>query len=459
MSRISKFFQDALALGLAQYSSDGGNLIRPNGTIASFITGTGVGQFRRRPGMVALAATASTSAGGWFVDSGATLSLVPSTVSASGFAVRVTCPNTTGVLVTLRRKIVIANPNTMSGKIEFGSYVPPNVGAGFTINIVASSDTPAADPPTVTASNRASFLWQPSQVRTGFEQVFGVNLTAPNGQTPDLSTPQNVSMTGTPDLYNIHQIQIGINFPGGAGADMYCDIGDISFGANSTPMVMLGWDGGGEYPSHHQYIVPLLEEFNMRATFSPQGQIIDACSLELLRMYAAGHDISNEGLNHTDYSVNPSTLLADFAATRAKLNGYGMTRASNIATMPRNAILSGYTSGGAGAKDLLSAGYIGIRASNKWTIPTPATGHGTGLYGAYGYDQQNATQIDQFIQSLILLGESGLLLGHDLVASGTPGSLQITLSTLTSVLESLANYRAQGLINICTMSEFYGGIF
>lgn len=430
-----------------------------------------LGAVTKRPGMVALPATASTSPGGWSVDAGATLSLVPSALSPSGFATRVQCPVTGATTVTMRRKITKTFPVSFSGKVSLRVKPGPLVG-NITINTVLSSDIPAADPPTVTPANRASYLWQPSQWRQGFDQVMGVNLTAPAGRVPDLSTNfpadpttafplgQPISITGAPDLYNYHQIQLVLFFPAGvAAADMYMDIGDIMFDENATPFIMFGFDGAGEYPSHRQLIRPLFDEFGIPCAFSPQGQVITSVLDELMTAYADGHDVTNEGFDHINYANNPTRLVPDFVAARDLLNSFGMRRASSIATMPNNAILSGLSPAGDGAKQLFDLGFIGIRASNKWSIPVTTGGKGAPIFGAYGIDKCSTAEMTAQLEGCIINGESTLYLGHDATQSTTPSNLQVTMGALYGFLPVLMEAQAQGLCRVGSMSQFYKEYF
>lgn len=438
---------------------------RPYANVPAF------GSINKRSGHVALPATASTAAGGWSVDAGCTLSLVPSSISPSGFATRVQAPTNGATTVTLRRKITKTAPVSFSGKVSVPVKPGPNVG-NMTMNCVLSNDIPAADPPTSTPANRASYLWQPSQWRNGFDQIMSVNLTAPVGRVPDLATNfpadptvafpagQAISVTGSPDLYNYHQAQLVFFLPGApTAADNYVDFGDIFFDENSTPCISFVWDGGGEYPSHRQYVRPMFDEFGFSCTFSPQGQVIDSAIDELMALYGAGHDVSNEGYNHVNYQSNPNLLLPDFLSVRDKLNGYGMTRASNIATMPFNAILTGLTTSGNGAQQLFGNGFVAVRATNRWTIPTPKSGRGAPLFGGYGIDKCSAAEMLAYVDSLILLGESGRFIGHDVTSENVPGSLQVTTAALYSLLQTLANYQSQGLIRVVSESQMWKGIY
>lgn len=428
-------------------------------------SGSGVGPtMKRRPGLPVAPVTISTGSGGWSVD-GATLSISPINSALSGTTgqmMRVTATNggAADSFIELRRAIKVdASFLGAAGKIEVPVRYPFGLAAGYSLTVRVASDAPANDPPLIIPANRIRYIWPNSQIKLNQPQVFGVDMSCVLANQPNLADGAGTTVTGTaPNQANLLQLSIGIFIPAGS-SPAYVDIGDITIGARSTPMISIGFDGA---PSVNQmaYLARLAESYGINCSFSPQGQDIALNQKHLKRLYDAGHDILNEGRLHRNYVTNASLLVADALQTAAELIAAGMPRAAFCFAAPQNA-LNPVGSPNPGVGDLIALGFKSIRSGVRWNLPTPYSGQEYPQFGAYSGDLATINGVEGYVDNLELVGESGRLLFHDVFDNTTSGSatgLQVDLTVIECIFAMLAARQAEGRIRVVTESQLVSNI-
>jgi hypothetical protein len=396
------------------------------------------------PGFTARPATTSLASGGWSKTADISLSLSPNQYGVMA-TTRVTniAGGTTDAYGTLR-SVVAMDALGVNGKFEIPVYIPLNIGNGAQIDIYLSSDVPGSNPPTVTATNNIKFSFPQSQFKKGQWQILSIHPNATTSTTSNPIDPINWVTTGTVDTSNIKQIQVYTYIPG-SGTDKYVDIGNISFGGTSTPYLMIGFDGAGQDLTHINTVLPTLRKYGMSACFSIQGQNIPVAGNTIITLVAAGMEVSNEGLNHTNYNTSPATLLSDVATASANYDalslGVGMYQ--QIFTAPQNSLSPSQIT------SLQTAGFNFIRAGNRTYTPTSSLGvEPIAPIGQFPTSAMTSTQLIAALDAMELHGESCLVLFHSIpnIASGTATGTDVAASDFIAFIAEAALRVGQGRI-------------
>jgi Polysaccharide deacetylase len=400
-----------------------------------------VQSFGTRAGIVVAPATSSTAAAGWGVSgSGVTLTDVPGAYGTRN-ATRIDFPAGDQYL-TLRRKIAV-DANGCFGKVELPVYIPRLFGNGA-VEYFVSSDTPAADPPTVTATNRTRVAFPNALFKRNSWQILSCDPTVSGTDVPNQVT---VAVSGSGCGTAFKQIEVYIFCPA-AATERYMMISDIAVGGYAKPFLMLSFDGAGTTASHVTLLEPILRRHGLKAIFAPQGQIIGTYAKTLQRLKAAGHEIANEGMNHTNYGSSPATLYSDYATASANLAANGLAETPTPSFMaPQLSILTNDIAG------LHGAGVKLIRSGNRDLFPVSALGAEELTIGSYAGDQKTSAEMIDYLDRMEAHGESGLLLCHEPVA-GVAGALQVNMTEFAAFAAEVATRMAQGRLLQGTASEF-----
>ena len=413
-----------------------------------------------RPGSVVLPVTTSVTSGGWNVSSDAVLSAGAITAGGNQF-MRVTNPAPASQsYAMLRRKIPASTIDLANGKIEIPVYVPPGMGSGAAISVILSSDSPAADPPTVGATNKMTWVFNQSQFHKGQVQILSIDPSATADTSQNI--PESVVWTTSgvaPDPFASLQIAIYCPIPANS-ADPYFEFGPIAFGGYTTPNVFFWFDGAGTDSAHIKYVLPYLAKYGLKACFSVQGQIpIQSAQYanNIKRLSAAGHDIANEGLNHTAYgasSANAALLMSDVATAISNFASIGVTRGpSTIFAAPQNTLYPGTSPKlpsaaplYAGISDLAAAGFKVVRYGNKVGFAaSPLCPECPAAFGGVTCDLATYATMKKYLDAAELHGESVNFLFHAVTApGGTASGLQCKYEEFTALVDDVAARIAAG---------------
>ena len=400
--------------------------------------------FDQRAGFVVLPGGVTTGAGGWYV-SGAPVTLSASSETYNGRAcTRVDFPAGDQYL-TLRAKMRV-DANGAYGKIELPVFLPLNFGSSAEIRIEVSSDTPAADPPTAAPTNSQTWVFANPTHNRGTWNIISIDPAAASasGTLPSNVTANAAVGTGGGTAWK--QVRLYIYMPA-AATDRYMLISDIAVGGYAKPFLMLSFDGAGSDAGHVALLEPVLREYGLKAIFAPQGQIISTYFSTLQRLKLAGHEIANEGLNHTNYQSNPATLYTDYDTAQASLVSFGLATTSSPFMAPQLSLLPADRAG------LLSRGVPYIRAGGRDMVQVSALGDVPMVAAGFQIDQLTGAQMIQFLDRMELHGESGLMYGHGPV-SGTAGSLQFNMTEFATFAAEAAKRIGEGRLLHGTPSEF-----
>jgi hypothetical protein len=398
--------------------------------------------FDVRPGVVVLPGGQVAAPGGWNVSgSSATLTVSPETYDGRPVT-RIDFPAGDQYL-TLRAKLRV-DLNGAYGKIELPVFLPHGFGSSAEVRVRVSSDSPAADPPTVDPTNEQSFIFSNPAHNRGGWNIFSIDPAASGATIPANVTVSAAAGTGGGTAWK--QVRLYIYMPASA-TERYMLISDLMVGSYAKPWLMLSFDGAGSDAAHVTLLEPVLRKYGLKAIFAPQGQIIASYATTLQRLKNAGHEIANEGLNHLNYQSNPATLYTDYDTTQATLAQYGLASSSSPFMAPQ---LSLSTTDRIG---LLNRGTPYIRAGGRETIPVSALGDVQLIAGGFQIDQKSGAQMIEFLDRMQLHGESALMYGHGPV-SGTAGSLQFNMTEFETFAAEAAKRIAEGRLLQGTPSQF-----
>jgi hypothetical protein len=394
-------------------------------------------------GFVAKPFTTSQSTGGWNKnnDSSFTLTESPLTYGDGKKMIRLTNVSGADSFMTIR-SVVSIDAVGLSGKVEIPVFIPTNLSTGVTVAISISDIVSGSNPPTASAANRRAFTFQPSQFKRGQVQSLSVNLDCTANTTPNPTDGTTVTIIGSAvNTSVIRQIQIIVYMP--AVGDKYVDIGEITFGNYSTPTVMMIFDGAGADTTHLAYVLPLLEKYNLKACFSPQGQTIPSCTQMLNYLVNQGHEVANEGLNHTNYFNNPATFTADVTQANNNYAAIGIATDSykKIYAAAQNELSI------AQINELIARGYTFIRAGNRAITPIPTVGSEPKTpIGAFSTGAKTGAQLINALDTVELHGEAVLCLFHAIpnIAAGTATGTDVALPDFTEFIDELALRISQG---------------
>lgn len=369
----------------------------------------------------------------------------------------------------LRRKVQVNKSLLATGRIDIPLLIPANYANGGAIQIFISKDNPVGDPPTATPANRSVFQFSQDNFKRGQVQVLSVHPNAVAASSPNGTAWTDTGTVTTVDRYETLYFAIYCPIPNSvqsATNDNWFELGDITFAGASTPTVILSFDGAGQDPSHVRYVLPLLSKYGFKGMFAVQGQVITtnfAGDVERIKLiHEHGHDIVNEGLNHTNYLNNPATLLADVETAKNNYRSIGVTRGiDTVFAAAQNSLgagTKGITDGNkpvtAGVTDLINIGFKFIRSTNRRLFQPSTLGRETSVnVGAFGTDGVSAATLGTYLDTMELHGGTGLILFHAIVPTVT-GINQTALSEFTTFMQDLATRVSQGRFNVMSATEY-----
>lgn len=418
-------------------------------------------------GVTVFPTTTSTAAGGWNVTSDTDISLGKHTFGGKTLT-RFTAKAGTNYCV-IRRKVQVNKLLLASGRIDIPVLIPSQFASGAAIQITISKDNPVGDPPTATPTNRTSFTFAQDNFKKGMVQVLSIHPNALASTSPNGASWVDVGTVTALDRYETLYFAIYCPIPNStqsATNDNWFEIGDISFGASSTPTVILSFDGAGQDDTHVKYVLPLLNKYGWKAMFAVQGQIptdnFEGTVERIKLIHEQGHDICNEGINHRNYNTNAALLLADVEAAKVNLKAIGVSRGvDTVFAAPQNSLLpgtKGITDGTqpvtAGVSDLMANGFKFIRSTSRRVFQPSKLGREQVVnVGALGTEGITAASLGNYIDTLELHGGTGIVLFHAIVPT-VPGINQTALSEFTTFMQDLASRYAQGRINVMSATQF-----
>ncbi len=152
--------------------------------------------------------------------------------------------------------------------------------------------------------------------------------TAVTSVTP--ATDGTYSKGGTLNWANVYGIGIQNGNNTTAAADNYFWIGDVHPDYKSTPAVMIGFDGG--YISQYTNVLPLLQKYNIPATFYIQKYRLGTAGYMTLAQVKALSDAGHRIALHSyskDLNTNDSATFPDAASITAEVTGFMQWAANN----------------------------------------------------------------------------------------------------------------------------------
>jgi len=359
--------------------------------------------------------------------------------------------------VNARRTIKEFDRPTAVGRIDFAVFVPSGIGTGFTIDLMVSSDPPAATPPSATPANRRTYRFQPDQMKQGSWAILSVHMDATADNSPSIGTGWTVSGTGA-DTRAIKQIQLFINFPGNNTQARFIELGPLCIGAYSKPFIMIGFDAGGSDEGHIRDVLPILRKYGLKASFACDAANLLASvnsgkALAIVQqLQLDGHDTICEGVGHKNYSqaANIDLLGPDVDIANSRFPHLSQIQANEIIFgAPQNALT------GPGINQLLQRGYQMIRFGSKRALIANQFGKES-LIGvaAIAGDQASSETLIKWLDAAELNGSSYLYLFHSLTTSESPGGTQTNIAHFEAFCAELAKRRDSSRVLHGTMSKF-----
>lgn len=359
--------------------------------------------------------------------------------------------------VNARRTIKQYDQPTAIGRVDIPVFVPSGIGTGFTIDLMVSSDDPAATPPNVTPANRRTYKFQPDQMKQGSWAILSVHLDATADNSPSIGTGWASSGTGA-NTRAIRQIQLFVNFPGNNTQPRFIELGPVCIGAYTKPFIMIGADAGGSDEGHIRDLLPIARKYGLVLAFAcDAANLLDSVNfgkaLAIVRQYQLeGHDTINEGVGHKNYSQagNVPLLGPDVDTANARFPQLGEVQANEfIFGCPQNAL------SGPGVEQLQARNYRMVRFGSKRSLVANQFGKES-LIGvaAIAADQASAETLIKWLDSAELNGSSFLYLIHSLTTSEAPGGTQTNIVQFELFCAELAKRRDAGRLLQGSMSEF-----
>jgi len=405
-------------------------ITRRSGIIASGTDGIRVG-------------SGAAPAGGWNASVGV-LSLETINVRRPGVpALRITM--TPGSEISARIKVY---PRVVSGKLEIWGYLPKITAGTMYFGITKSSDTPAADPPSGTPSNRQRITLDAGKYVPGvYTCIASIDR---DGKIYGPGVPDGVgwSTTGTPDSSKIEYLEIFCSCSAAVPADQqYMLVDQVAINGKALPLVILGFDGF-ELTSHQTVVKPLLDKLGLRGYFAGDGDQISVVRGFLQDRYAQGWDIVNSGMYHTNYSDNPTLLSGQYDQGRALLDAEGFTRARRFFVYPNTARTD--------ATDATLAGKGVVMSRLNGGPPNVISNLGvSNLMGVNTFDcgLRTTATMTGWIDTALACGETLSLLFHT-VKDGSAAAIDTEKTAFIAVMKDLAARQDAGLCRIVTPTEF-----
>ncbi|MCB5187371.1 polysaccharide deacetylase family protein [Methylobacillus caricis] len=418
-------------------------------------------EFIVTPASLVLPAAIFSGNDGWGPVSEATLTLEPNMKYNGRDVVRLSAATPVGspAYPVLRRRIPLKDRGVAKNRIDIPVFFPSGFGSSATLEVFVSSGEPAAVPPTSTPSNRRTYKFEPDQMKFGRWAILSVDLNATADNSPNIGTSWTSSGTGA-DVAAVAEIDLFFNFPaGGQDGSRYVLFSDITFGAAATPTIMFGFDGGGSDGGHITTVLPLLRKYGFKASFSVNSQqllstVNNGAGIAIAQaLFNAGHDITNEGVGHKNYSLAENAPLtgqdADTAIERMAAIGVDK-HARYIWTAPVNAM------SGVGIQQLIDRGFKFIRYGSKRAVVISSVGKEPliGVAAVKG-DQATSAGLIKWLNSAELQQMAVLYLFHSVTTSENPGATEINLTEFENFLIEVANRRNQGRLLQMSMSQYF----
>lgn len=239
----------------------------------------------------------------------------------------------------------------------------------------------------------------------------------------------------------------------------------IEIPERTSPVVCLTFDDG--YRSWLTYLKPLLDRYNMKATFNVNTSTVgtnDALyptSGDIVRLANEGHQITCHNVSNLKYIATPYTgdqtltqYMTDYTTARKILEGYGLS-ATGFG-------YHSYVQGGFDQALIDAMRAEGVRSARIASLPKNmmyGSGLGNDVMALRTYEMGTNYAVSTVIAGLDTLntyGGAAVVMGHDTVSnSTTPTGVQVTVADLESVLARIAAYGMETL----TMNDFYSRIY
>lgn len=389
---------------------------------------------------------ATAVAGGWS-KGGFTISQEAVNVSRPGVPVMKFLMPAGAVDQYVETRIKIPPARLTGGRFDLRVWLPWLSAGAVYMEFRYSSDTPAADPPSSSPSNRRFMNIQPDQLTRGKWTTISFDRT---GKLYSNSAPNGVSWadTGTPDATEAEYLAIVLGCTAATpDAERYFLLDYVAANGYRKPFVMIGADGFGT-ASHSSYLRPALSSRGFNGYIAGDGNLATGASSSLSTWYAAGNDVISQGMNHTDYAANPSLLSGDYDTARGIIDGLGFTRASKWFAYPVGGINESTIA------TLDGKGVLAARASNHPKITISELGNSDFTHiGSHGSDQKTSAQMKAWVDDAILGGTGMMIFGHDFVASPSL-STETSIASFDIFLDYVKTKRDAGLIDVITPQDF-----
>lgn len=180
--------------------------------------------------------------------------------------------------------------------------------------------------------------------------------------------------------------------------------------------VMMGFDRY-EDTSIYTLALPILANagmFGYAAGDTDKIATPGANRTQIQNLYNAGWDIISQGPNHTDYTASPGNLSADYDASKAVLDGLGLTRASKLFAYPfsANNATTDATLTGKGCP-IARSGWAWAIHPNEYNAGPKLIGH-----GAVNMGGKTLTTMKNLVDQAATYGVTLNFFTHGLTAGG-----------------------------------------
>lgn len=376
---------------------------------------------------------------------GMTVTLETNNVRRTGIGVRKYLLPAGAANQSRTTRIQIPRASLTGGRIDIHYFMPSlSAGASY-LSLYYSSDTPPANPPTAEPTNYRKITINPDVVTRSKWSVLTIHKS---GKIYSNGTPAGTAWANTgspsPDFIEFLAIEFGCD-AATPDAERYLLYDCHAINGYRKPFLLFGVDGFGASGSKSTYLLPALQARNLNAYLAGDGNAAAAAASFLATWYAAGNDVVQQGMNHTNYASNPSLLSGDYDTARGILDGLGLIRAAKMFAYPLNS-LNASTVATLDAKGVL-IGRAGIHLNH--TISELGNVDFTQM-GSFGMGPTTtAAQLIALTDDAIQRGEGFSVLGHDFVASPSL-STESSIAETDTWLDYVKTKRDAGLLDVIT---------
>ncbi|KQT03228.1 MULTISPECIES: hypothetical protein [unclassified Rhizobium] len=330
----------------------------------------------------------------------------------------------------------------LTGAVEMIAKIPVTSAGGISITPRVSSDV-VANPPTAAVVNKVDQGFTPDKRQAGdWTSLYW----HPDGKLFSSAHPNGIATTfgGTLDRGNIREVEFELSISAATPlAERYIHLDCFALNGRSRPAVVFGFDGFGD-ASHESIVLPLCQSLNLRGYIAGDGNAAAANVSKLLTFQSAGWPIVSQGMNHTDYALNPAQLSPDFDEASGILEGLNLDSALEFFAYPYNS-RSLATDATLLAKGVKWARTIGGNRFPATSIFKP----NTLMIGALDIGQKTFAQVKAWIDDAILAGYTLVLYGHT-IATTASTSLITATAEFTAIMNYIASLRDAGQIEVLT---------